>query len=411
MKRFWVLLLAVCIGFTVSSIALAAEVIPLKVWIGYDVELEWIDGVIGNFKASYPGAEFDISVSIQSELTCKDVILSDIANAADVFTFTDSQLLALYQNNVLQPVGSDLRDVKDRNSKASIAAATVKDVPYAYDLEDILYAFPASVDMGYFLYYNKSYIEEDDVLSIESLLDLAATGNKRVSMNMSDGRSVYAFFSGAGFDLNLNDDGRHDCNWNATDTEIAGIQVAEAMRALANHTGFISRSDAELIADIQNGNIIAGINGLRNTKAISAAWGNDFAAAKLPVFTIADQQVLMASMVSYKLVGVNANSTNVGWAMNFANFMTNEESQLSRFMVCNDAPTNVAALAADAIQASPAVAVLIEQSAYAETPKIAECYWSAASMFGRAISGENEADVDLQALLDKIVEDIDQPGR
>jgi len=224
---------------------------------------------------------------------------------------------------------------------------------------------------------------------------------------MSGAWYMYSFFAGAGLTMKLSDDGVNNvCNWNATDTPITGVQVTEAMLAIATNPGFINQGDGEFVTGIKDGTVVAGINGVWNANAAAEAWGENYAATKLPTYTVAGNQVQMASFAGYKLVGVNAYSANVGWAMMFADFMTNEQSQLSRFVIRGQGPSNLVAGASPEVQAAPAIAALAAQSAFATTQRVGGNYWSPASAFGAIIYGGNADGTDLQTLLDNMVAGI-----
>ena len=95
--------------------------------------------------------------------------------------------------------------------------------------------------------------------------------------------------------------------------------------------------------------------------------------------------------------------------MLFADYMTNEESQISRFVLRGQGPSNLVAGVSDEVQASPAIAALAEQSAYATTQRVGGNYWSPAGTFGAIIYGGNEDGEDLQTLLDNMVAGVTAP--
>ena len=68
-----------------------------------------------------------------------------------------------------------------------------------------------------------------------------------------------------------------------------------------------------------------------NAAEVKKAWGDNYAATKLPTFTCAGEQVQMASYAGYKLVGVNAYSQNTEAAMQLARYITNYDNQVKRF--------------------------------------------------------------------------------
>jgi len=382
------------------TVALADDTISLLVWVGDDLDMPWINGVIENFKAANPETTFDIKVGVVSEANAKATVLTDMTAAADVYTFAHDQLAELVNAGALQaPYNPD--EIIARNDAGSVAASS---------MDGTLYAYPATADNGYFMFYNKAYLTEEDVLSLDAMMDVAAAAGKKVSMDWSSGWYLYSFFAGAGLTMTLLPDGlNNECNWNATDTPITGVQVAEAMLAIAANPGFTNLGDDAFVTGIKDGSVIAGVNGVWNATAAAEAWGDDYAATKLPTYTVADQQVQMASFAGYKLVGVNAYSANVGWAMIFADYMTNEESQFSRFELRGQGPSNIVAGASDEVKASAAIAALTAQSAYA-TPQLAGGnYWSPAATLGAILYGGNEDGTDLQTLLDNAVAGIIAP--
>ena len=85
-----------------------------------------------------------IEIGVQSESSAKDTVLADPESAADVFAFADDQLNELVNAGALQEVLLNPDDVKSRNLPGSVGAAT---------MNDKLYAYPATADNGYFLYY------------------------------------------------------------------------------------------------------------------------------------------------------------------------------------------------------------------------------------------------------------------
>ena len=401
MKKILAVFLSISMLFGLAATALAEDTVALLVWVGDDADQEWINGVIDNFKVANPGTKFDIKVGIQSESTAKATILTDITAAADVFTFADDQLGELVNAGALQPVSLNVEDVIARNVAGAVAASTV---------DGTLYAYPATADNGYFMFYNKEYFTEEDVLSLDTMLEKAAAEGKKVSMDWSSGWYLYSFFQGAGLTMKLLPDGvNNESNWNATDTPITGVEVAQAMLDIAANPGFINQGDGEFVTGIKDGTVIAGVNGVWNAVAAQEAWGDNYAATKLPTYTVAGQQAQMASFAGYKLVGVNAYSVNVGWAMMLADFMTNEQSQVSRFTLRGQGPSNLAAGASAEVQASPAIVALAEQNPYATTQRVGGNYWTPAASFGAIIYGGNEDGTDLQTLLDNMVAGITAP--
>ena len=403
MKKFLAMVLALAMMLTMVASCAMAEEVSLRVWVGDNNDIEWINTVIANFQAANPDKTYKIEVGVQTEGDCSKVVLTDPTAAADVFTFADDQFNSLYNAGALQQVVIDPEAVIAANTPGSVAAATGAD--------GNLYAYPATADNGYFMFYNKEYFTEEDVQTLDGMMAKAAEAGKKVGFPMSNAWYFYSFFKGAGLDMTVSEDGvTNTCNWNATDTPITGVQVVEALLAVTSNPGFMEADSDPFVAGVKDGTIIAGVSGTWNANTAAEVWGDNYAATKLPTYTVADQQVQMASFSGFKLVGVNAYSENVGDAMDFAAFMTNEESQTLRFEMRSQGPSNINAAASDAVQANPAIAALAAQSAYADVQRVGQAYWDAAAALGKIIVNGNPDNIELQTLLDNCVAGITAVG-
>ena len=398
MKKFLALVMALVMMLAVASFA-SAESVSLRVWVGDNQDMEWINGVIENFKAAHPDKEYSIEVGVQSEGDCSKVVLNDVEAAADVFTFADDQFNSLYNAGALMQVVEGADEVIANNLPLSVAAATGEDGE--------LYAYPATADNGYFMFYNKEYFSEEDVQSFNRMLDKAAEAGKKVNFPLSNGWYIYSFFKGAGLDMHVTEDGvTNTCNWNATDTDITGVQVLEALLTITQHAGFNDGDDSAFVSGIKDGSIVAGVSGTWNATAAQEAWGENYAAVKLPTYTVAGQEAQMSSFAGFKLVGVNAYSENVGDAMDFAAFMTNEESQLSRFELRSQGPSNINAAASEAVLNAPAIAALAAQADFADVQRVGGNYWEPAAALGKILVNGNPDGIALQTLVDNAVAGI-----
>ena len=401
MKKFLAMVLALTLALTMVGSCALAEDVTLKVWVGDNADIEWINGVIDAYKAAHPDNNYTIDVNIVSEGDCKSTVLADPEAAADVFTFADDQFNDLYAAGALQQVMIDADEIVAANggADATVVLAASKDGE--------LYAYPATASNGYFMFYNKEYFTEEDVQSLDKMMEIAAAAGKKVGFPVSNGWYLYSFFQGAGLEMHINEDGiTNSCNWNATDTAITGVQVAEAILAICANPGFTNADSDPFVTGVKDGSIIAGVSGTWNANVAAEAWGENYAACKLPTYTVAGQQVQMGSFAGFKLVGVNPFSENVGEAMMFAEFMTNYENQMSRFEIRAEGPSNVEAASSEIVKSAPAIAALAAQAAYADVQRVADNYWANAETLGKILVNGNADGTDLQTLLDNAVTGI-----
>lgn len=403
MKRFGVLLLCLMWLYGCTPADQNPAAIPLRVWVGDNADVPWMEQVIREFTAAHPDKQYDIQIGVQNEGDVAKVILADVQAAADVFTFADDQMNSLLNAGALLPLLEGEDAVRSRNTPESIEAATGPDSQ--------LYAYPATADNGYFLFYNSAYITPGDAATIESLLDRAAENGKKVAFPMANAWYLYSFFAGAGLEMHLSDDGvTNVCNWNATDTPITGAQVLESLMALAAHPGFVEADSDAFVAGLKDGSIVAGVSGTWNASVAAQVWGESYAAGKLPTYRTAGQNVQMASFSGFKLVGVNAYSAHAGDAMDLAAFMTDYDAQVDRFRLRRQGPSNVAALASPEVQSEPAIVAIIAQAPYADVQRVGSKYWDAAAALGKIIVNGNPENIPLQTLLDNCVAGITAPA-
>ena len=292
--------------------AASGDTIALRVWAAEE-DQTLTNELIEQFKEANPDQTFDITVGVESEANAKDDILVDPTAAADVFAFASDQLIDLVDAGVLQAV-QDVDAVSSQNVAGAVEAATV---------DGTLYAYPMSADNGYFLYYDSNVVT--DPTNWDAILTDCAAAGKKAGMVLASGWYNAGFFYGAGFTTVLNDDGSTAMDWNGTSADgIKGTDVVDGMLAIATNPAFLPITDGDTANQIATGELGAIVSGTWDAAAVQEAFGDGYAACALPTYTCAGNQVPMGSAAGYKMIGVNANSAQVGWAMELAKFLTNE---------------------------------------------------------------------------------------
>ncbi len=390
--------------------------ISLRLW-GAEEDQTLLAELVEGFKAEYAEyANFDIQIGTESESSAKDTVLTDIEAAADVYAFASDQLNDLVNAGALQPIdenmsqaleayaGKTLDDVKAANVEASVEAASK---------DGTMYAFPMGAGNNYFLYYDASVVSEEQAQSWDGLLEAAAAAGKQVGMTLNSGWYNASFFLGAGFTVGLNDDGSTNIDWNGTSASgISGVDVVKGMINIASNNAFMPITDGDISNQIASGALCAVISGTWDASIAQTAFGDGYAATKLPTFTCAGEQIQMGCYSGFKLIGVNAYSQNAGWATLLAEYLTNEEAQIARFNARQLAPTNLVAAADEAVTSDVANAASAAQDEFGAIQNVGTNYWDPTATFGELIAqGELSADDDagIQAALDTLVEGVTAP--
>ena len=389
------------------------QTVALRMW-GAEEDQALLQTLIDSFVEEYSdAADITVELGVESESTAKDTVLTDPTAAADVYAFASDQLPDLVNAGALQSVDDmdealqaytdkSVADIESANSADSVEAAT---------FNDTLYAFPMTADNGYFLYYDSSVVSEEDAASWDTLLAKANEAGKKVAMILASGWYNASFFYSAGFTTSLNEDDSTSMDWNG-EADYTGVEVTQAMLNIASNPAFMAVADGDISNQIASGQLCAAVSGTWDAKAAQQAFGDGYAATKLPSFTIAGDQLQQASVSGYKLVGVNAHSENAGWAALLADWVTNESAQQQRFDERQIGPSNVAVLESDAVQSNVALAALAEQNEVGVVQFAGQNYWDPAATFGQMIAqGELSADdtAGIQAALDTLVEGATAP--
>ena len=375
----------------------AEETVELTVW-GAEEDTALMEEILASFQSRYAGeADLRITYEPQSESNCKDRLLGDLVGGADVFAFADDQVAALAAAGGLDPI-ENAGEIRGANLTAAVEAASVG---------GDLYAYPLTADNGYFLYYHKAYFSEEDIRSLNRMVEIAAQAGRQVSMDWSSAWYVYAFFGNTGLEVGLNPDGiTNYCTWNSTEGPIRGVDVAQAMLDIAASPGFSSRTDEEFMAGVRDGSVIAGVSGVWNGVAIQEAWGENAGAARLPAFTCAGQEIQMASFSGCKLIGVNAYSEHPDWAARLAEWIISEENQALRFQMRGQGPSNISAANSPEVQASPPIAALLAQSEFSQLQRVGGKFWDPVSVFAGSMAQGNPSGASLQSQLDRMTEGV-----
>lgn len=387
------------------------EVVSIRVW-GAEEDQTLLAELISKFEAKYSDVNFDIQLGVESESTAKDTILTDVEAAADVFAFASDQIYDLvnagalaklddYEEAYVKYAGKTSADIKEANSESSVEAATV---------DDTFYAFPMAGDNSYFLYYDSNVISEEEAKSWDAILAAAQKAGKKAGMTLASGWYNAAFFYGAGFTTDLNADQTTAIDWNKTSPEgYTGVQVVQSVLDITANPAFMPIADGDSSNQIASGKLCAVVSGSWDAAAAQDAFGDGYAATKLPTYTLGNDQVPMISAFGYKFIGVNDYAEYIGWAALLAEFLTNEESQLIRFEQRQIGPTNLNAVATDEVQANYAIAAVIQQSEFGVIQKVGGKYWDPAATFGEMLaqgSMNRDDEAGIQKALDELVQGI-----
>ena len=389
-------------GFQVNQAAIdnliansQGQKIELNLWCADTTQYQAVMAeVVDAFKAKYSTVDLQITIGAQSESTVKDRVLEDPEKAADVFVFAGDQLDALVKADVLKEVNPITFDIKNENGAGPVNAASINGK---------LHAYPLTCSNGYFLYYNKNYVTDEQAKSWEGLLAAAQASGGKVGMDLGNAWYLFGFFLGGGCTLSY-DGVQNSCDWNSPQ----GVKVANAVMNIAKHPNFIAigNNDATAMMKADASSLIAFVDGTWDADPIKEAWKDGYAATKLPTFNIEGQATQMGSFSGNKMVGVNSYSKNAGWAMLLAEWITNEANQTKIGLAVSEAPANLVAAQNEGFTSNVALSALAAQAPYAQVEWVHGNFWTPAASLGAILI---EGTDDVQQALNDAVLGITQP--
>lgn len=375
------------------------EVINLTVWASQEGQ-ESTKAMCEAFAAANPDKKFEFTYGVVSEADAQKEVLKDISAAADVFAFASDQTATLVDAGALYRITRNKDQIVAENTEASIASATI---------DGELYGYPHISDT-YFMYYDKSKLTEEDVQSLEAIMSKDIEGvTTNFAFDTDNGWYQTAFFFGAGCKL-FGDDGTDptQCDFNNE----RGYMVGEYLIDLVNNPKYGANFDDSLIrAGFADGTIAAAVTGTWNAGDIQASLGDNYAATKLPTFTLSNgETVQMGSMANFKIMGVNSETKHPVEAMDLAEWLTNKENQQYRFENRSLAPTNIElSNDTEALSSNIAVAALANQAQYATVQTSisqVQNFWTPAEAFGQEIIAGTCTKDNLQEKLDAYVDSV-----
>ena len=376
----------------------------IKVWTPTEdqaADNNWLVAMQERFEEAHPNYEITWDNGTMSEADSVTSVGGDVTAAADVYMFANDQLGKLIDAGGLSRLGGTfLEQVESDNSEFMVSTVTHTDGG--------VYGFPVS-NNTWFLYYDKSVYSEEDVKSLETLLEKGKVvfpfeeswTNGCIFLGM--GATTFGpagVDAAAGIDL-----GEHK------------YDAARKMLQIAAHPNCVEGDQG--VGQLISGEVDASFSGNWDAAAAREALGDDLGVAQLPTFTVDGEVYTMTAMSGAKCVGVNPNAGNVEGkqkvATEFAAFLASPEAQLARYEMRGVIPASTTLLENEKIQN--------DEVAVAEINTMANCaivqsslsemnnWWTPMETFGKGIiSGEvNEDNVEdqvdqLEELLNKTSE-------
>lgn len=377
------------------------------------------ESLVAGWKEANPDyAGLNVIFTAVDEGEAETKLNTDAGKGADVFFFEAGQINGLQEKNLLQGLGATVTaEIKARDLEADYNPILTNGVAMA---------FPTTADNGYFLWYDNTVISDEQAETLDGILAAAKAADKNVMFDYANGWYLPSFWFGAGLKMDYEGDTY------VTDIDSAkGQEVAKAVNKYLGPTDnklsgnnkaciikHASNFNTEIGDGFASGTVAAGIIGtwvaddiqkkMASATRVDGATYDDIKCAKLPTYTLGNEQVQMGSFMGDKYCGVNAQKKtgNIEASISLANYFTNENGQRVRFEKTQAAPTNRNLRESEAVTANKAIVAVYEQNkegGYLQLQQSSN-FWTSWETFGNGLykgtaAGATLADADVLTAL------------
>ena len=357
----------------------------IKVWCD-ELVVETTTEILDAYKQSHLGFEYKFKIEPVGEGSAAGNMITDPSAGADVYFFAQDQLARLVTAKAISKLPDSAKTtVTGDNDKVSVAAATTSGDVYAY---------PATSDNTFFLYYDKSVLSENDVKDLDKIADQCAAKNKYFYMDLANAWYNASFFYAVG----AQSEWTTDVKGNFTDYKDTykdkGLPAMKEMSKLEKHKGFKAADTGAAAFKSETAPAAAVVSGTWDKGTAKEALGDNLGVAVLPGWKDGNAAYVLKPFTGCKLVGTKPQTTEerAKAVVEVALALTNKDAQLKRFSKLGWGPSNKAAQGDSAVK-SDAVATTVAAQMAAGTPQgqYPGSWWDLAKALGNGLDKKDEA--------------------
>ncbi len=283
---------------------------------------QWLQTMCDQFNEAHPEWELTFKYGVCSEGDAKTNVGTDPSAAADVYMFANDQIPELIKTGGIAELGGSTVETM----KANNSATTVNTVSF----DGSVYGFPFTANT-WFMYYDKSVFTEDDIKSLDAMLEKG-----KVAFPLDNSWYIASFYVANGCTL-FGADGQDA----AAGFDFSGdkaVAVTDYLVDLVANKNF-ANGDVGTNADAK-----AFFSGTWDYEKAKDAFGDNLGIAQLPAITINGEAKLMKSYAGSKAIGVNPATAlyaeHPEIAVALAAYLGGTEAQQKHYELRNIIPTD-----------------------------------------------------------------------
>ena len=350
----------------------AAEVVDVSVTVWgpqedqSDDNGKWLQTQCDAFNEAHPEWNITFNYGVCSEGDAKTNIGTDPSAGADVYMFANDQIPDLIKTGGIAELGGSTVD----NIKANNSETTVNTVTY----DGSVYGVPFTGNT-WFMYYDKSVFSEDDIKSLDAMLEKG-----KVAFPLDNSWYIAAFYVANGCTLFGADGGDAAAGFDFGGEK--GAQVTDYLVDLVANPNF-ANGDVGTNADAK-----AFFSGTWDYQKAVDAYGENLGIAPAPSITINGELKQMKAFAGSKAVGVNPAGTlyaeHPEVAVALAAYLGGTEAQQAHYDLRNIIPTDSNITVDDALAQAQ-----MDTMSYASIVQPLQAdmgnYWSPAESMGKEL--------------------------
>ena len=285
---------------------------------------EWLQTCCANFAAEHPEWDITFVYGIADEATAASSVAQDPEASADVFFYANDNITTLTDAQAVAKFGGKY--------EAMIKSDASEAITDSVTLDGYLYGVPFTSNT-WFMYYDKRVFSEDDVKSLESMLEKGV-----VSFPLTNSWYLPAFYFGNG--CTLFGDGTQEelgCDFGGDNA----VAVTEYLVDIVNNKNFVVDADGSGMAGLRDGSINALFSGSWDYNSVREILGDNLGAAALPTYQLNGEAKQMYAYSGSKAVGVNAYSENMVPAVELAVYLGSAEAQKLHYQLRSVIPCSI----------------------------------------------------------------------
>lgn len=375
-----------------------AGTFDITVWVAENI-VDLTAKQIADFNASNTdGIVINATIEPVSESDAATNMITDVEAGGDIFCFAQDQFARLVQAGALSKLGVQAAQiVSEANDAGVVSAASVSNE---------LFAYPLTSDNGYFMYYDKSVIPEEDLGSLEALIADCEEANRYFVFEMETSAwyaASFFFATGCVSEWETDSDGAF-VGVNDTFNSPEGLIAVKGMQKLVNSPMHVN---ASTVSEFANDAAIV-VSGTWDFVAASDILGDNMGVAELPSFDVDGTSYHLGSFNGCKLMGVKPQTDAVKSAVlhKLAQYLTGEACQMERFDAVAWGPANLNAQSSEAVKANPGLVALFAQNEYSiPQGQIHGSWWDIAKVIATDVKAATD-DAGLQTALDNYTDKI-----